>query len=381
MRDYRAATFLQPYYEARKRKTGHAGRLLNLLVYLGFQAWLPIRARRVARRWNESAEWVGRTVAICRARIVDPNDIALFRIREEAELDHYMRRFEHIGVGRAIAHRETDHAPLLLDKARFYSLCRTEGIAHPHVLATCNRGDAGVLAVPRPGQKLFVKPARGSGGVGAHTITFEPEADPAIEFQRLIAALSGKDHGNWIVQPRLKPHPAIADIAGSALPTVRVVTLLDERGEPEIVSTVLRLAADDGTVVDNIGVGGLSAPVEAESGVLGAACGGMRPGEFACHPVSGAAIEGRVLPDSAQIRSLALTTHARHFRDHVMIGWDVAVAEGGPCLLEGNPRPSIILTQRAARIPVGRTRMGVLIRHHLEQRLGDDLRRPRLLFG
>jgi hypothetical protein len=183
------------------------------------------------------------------------------------------------------------------------------------------------------------------------------------------------------VQARLRPEPSLRPLSPNALPTVRLVTLLNESNEPEIVSTVLRMAACADSIIDNIGVGGLNAPVDPASGRLGPGCGGMSPGEFTHHPASGAAIEGRAVPFWDQIMQLALSAHAGHFGDHVMIGWDIGVAEDGPVLLEANPRPSIIMTQRAARMPVGKTRMGSLINHHLRQPRRVGKNSPRLLFG
>lgn len=374
--NYRAAHFLVPHYARRKAALGWAGRFANLLVYLGFQAWLPWRTRAVARTWGKDRAWARRTLAICRERFADPNDIALFRIERADELDHYMRRFEHIGIGRAIAFAATDHSRLLTDKRRFYDLCAVRSVPHPRSFAVLSEGAAEIHATPAPGQRLFLKPAHGSGGKGARSCTY---AGDARGFRHFLETLPEARRGCWIVQARLDAHPAIRDIAPFALPTVRITTMLDEAGVPEVVTTVLRLAASADRIVDNIGLGGLSVPVDPLSGRLGPACGGMAPGDYDLHPLTRAPIEGRVLPDWATIRALARETHRLHFADHVMIGWDVAVSAPGPCLLEANPRPSIIMAQRATRQPVGRTRMGALIAHHLERRAAEGRDRPAYL--
>lgn len=376
--NYRAAHFLQSYYERRKAGIGWAGRALNLIVYLGFQAWIPLRTRRVRRRWGKDRAWARRTAAICRARFVDPNDIALFRIERAAELDQYMRRFEHIGVGRAIAFAETDHGPLLTDKRRFYDLCAARGVPHPRTFAVLGGGEVDIRALPVPGQRLFLKPACGSGGKGARSCTY---AGDALGFRHFLSTLPESRRGAWIVQERLEVHPAVRDIALFALPTVRITTMLDEAGSPEIVTTVLRIAASADRIVDNIGLGGLSVPVDPVSGRLGPACGGMAPGEYTHHPLTRAPIEGRVLPNWEATAQLARETHRRHFADHVMIGWDVALSSPQPCLLEANARPSIIMAQRATRTPVGLTRMGALIAHHLDRRRVEERPRRRFLKG
>lgn len=378
--NYRAADFLTLYYEQKKASAGWMARALRLVVYVAFQAWLPFRARAVAKKWGEGASWRKRALAICRDRFVDPNDIALFRIQDADELDYYMRRFEHIGVGRAIAFPDTDHSLFLTDKRRFYECCAAGEVPHPRIFAILADGRAEIRSLPADGQQLFVKPACGTGGKGAHVRTFTSSGgDGGDAFRRFLLADPECLSGDWIIQPRMETHPDIRDISVRALPTARITTILNERNEPEIVTTVLRLAASDQQVVDNIGVGGVSVPVDPATGLLGTACGGMRPGEYSRHPLTGAQIEGRRVPEWPMMKRLALETHSRHFRDHVMIGWDVAVSAPGPCLLEANPRPSIIMAQRACRMPVGKTRMGDLITYHLQQRLKEGKGRPRFL--
>lgn len=377
---YKAADFLTLYYEEKRRSAGWMRRALDLIIYVGFQAWVPFRAKKVAQSWGKDRAWTRRTVAISRDRFVDPNDIALFRIERGGELDHYMRRFEHIGVGRAIAAPDTDHGPLLTDKRRFYDYCESRGMAHPPMLATLEDGRERIRSLPPDGCRLFIKPARGSGGKGAQVCVFRSNGEGSADaFRRFLLDRPESRGGHWIVQERLETHPEMRDISARALPTVRITTLLNERNEPEIVTTVLRLAATMDEIVDNIGIGGLSAPVDLATGLLGPACGGMRPGEFDRHPVTGGRIEGRAVSQWSTMKQLALDAHALNFRDHVMIGWDVAVAHPQPCLLEANPRPSIIMAQRACRVPVGKTRMGELIAYHLDQRLNEGMGRPRFL--
>ncbi|WP_421992454.1 sugar-transfer associated ATP-grasp domain-containing protein [Qipengyuania sp.] len=375
---YRAAGFIGPYYEAIRARQNWLICLRNLIVFIGFQLWLPWRTLEVAKRWSKGDCWRRRTLAICRERFVDPNDIAMFRIEEASELDHYIRRFEHIGIGRAIANQSTDHSIFTTDKRAFYDHCAERQIPHPAVFATIDDGEIDVISLPNSGDAVLIKPACGSGGRGVQIPARKsPDFASSNSFVDWLGQLNTIRSGQWIAQRHLVAHPDLSDLAINALPSVRVTTILNESGEPEIVTTVLRFPKTAEMVIDNIGKGGLNAPVELETGRLGRCCAGMEPGEYERHPESGAQIEGRLVPHWAKLKELALTTHANHFADHVMIGWDVAISAEGPLFLEANPRPSIIMAQRAPRLPAGKQRLGELIGYHLKMRqdFGQDKRR------
>lgn len=377
------AHFLRPHYERRAREQGIARILLNAVIFVVFQFWLSLRVRSVARKWGKDSKWIRNSLEICRARFVDPNDIALFRIENPDELDHYMRRFEHIAIGRTIAHAQTDHSKWMTDKLHFYQLCASAGISHPTIHAYDAESRLTIRHLPRGGDRLFIKPACGSGGRGAMELDVPAGADVESWLHQsashLRKQIKGWDKDSWIFQRRVLPHRNLADLCGQVLPTARFITIQNEQGYPEIVSTVLRFPAHFGTIVDNIGLGGLSAPIALQCGTLGAACVGMRPGECDRHPESGAEIAGRRLPHWPESCDIVLQLHSSHFADHVMVGWDVGISDEGPVMLEANARPSIILAQRAPRMPVGRTRMGELIAYQLDQRAREKSSAKKLL--
>ena len=356
-----SARTLSAHYQRRRKARGPWRAALDAVVGLGFQAWVPWRARQVQRKFGFDSAWRRRTVAIARARFADPNDIALFRIVDPGSLDSYIRRFEDAALNKQINPSGWTGRCALADKVAFHARCRAAGLPHPEVVATVTDGRVAAFADPG-GRELIAKPADGEGGDGVEMLG--RFADVADLTRRLPPPLRAR-RGASLVQVRLAAHPALADIALNALPTVRVVTILDEAGTPEVVSATFRFASDPAARVDNMKAGGLIAAVDLSSGALGLACLGYGGGDHAVHPVTGAPIEGRALPDWDAAKALAVKAHAAAFPEYALIGWDIAVTADGALLIEGNGKPGVLMPQRAARRGLGEGRYGALLAHHL----------------
>ena len=225
-----------------------------------------------------------------------------------------------------------------------------------------------------PAADLFLKPQRARGGKGAERWDYRSgrylhgglalDETAFLEHLRLKSA-----NGNWLVQRRLVNHPALQDLANGALATLRVVTLLNEAGEPEVTNAVFRMAVGDNHTVDNIHAGGIAAAVDLATGSLSAATNiGMDAslGWLDRHPDSGAAITGRVLPMWNDVLALACRAHEA-LNDRMIVGWDIALLEDGACVIEGNSGPCVDLIQRPHAAPLGDGRFGELLAYHIRQ--------------
>jgi hypothetical protein len=172
-----------------------------------------------------------------------------------------------------------------------------------------------------------------------------------------------------LVQERVKPHHSLNVLTSGALPTVRVTTCLGESGDPEVVSGVFRMAIGNNRTVDNLHAGGIAASVGVEDGRLSRASDlGMdaRLGWLDRHPDTGAFIKGRELPLWNETKALALQAH-RAFADRVLVGWDIAITDDGPVIVEGNSSPDLDIIQRFGS-PVCNSRFGELLAWHLRDR-------------
>ncbi|ATE67039.1 hypothetical protein COO09_05330 [Rhizorhabdus dicambivorans] len=352
-----AAAFLGDHYARRRARRGRLRAGIDALVGLGFHLWIPRRAALVQRRFGYDENWRRRAIAIARARFADPNDIALFRIEQAEQLDHYIRRFEDAAINKRINPLGWTGDCALADKRRFAERCRIACLPHAETVAMVEAGQVHILADPAD-RPLIAKPADGEGGDGVRMLGSIADAPT------LMARLRGIRHPT-IVQPLIRVHPELADIALGALPTVRIVSILDEAGRPEVVSATFRCASDPRARVDNMKAGGLIVPVDLTDGRLGLACFGYGGHDHDIHPATGAPIAGRTLPGWAEAITLVTGAHCAAFADYALIGWDVALTGQGPVLIEGNGKPGVLMPQRAARRGLGESCYGALLAHHL----------------
>jgi hypothetical protein len=355
-----SATVLEPHYRQLREERSIARAGLDMIVGIAFGLWVPWRARRVQRKFGLDAAWRRRAIAIGLARFADPNDIALFWIGDSDAFGGYVRRFEDAALNKRINPRGWTTGCVLADKARFAARCRAAGLPHAETVATVTAGRIQIVDDPA-GRALVAKPANGEGGDGVLLLgTMADGADLAA----LLTKTYGAQTSTIVVQPWIGVHPALADLALQALPTVRIVTMLNETARPEVVSATFRCPSDPAARVDNMKAGGLIAPVDLPSGMLGAACKGYGGGDCPIHPVTGGAIAGRILPDWHAATALVVRAHAA-FADYALIGWDVALTPHGPRLIEGNGKPGVLMPQRAARQGLADGRYGALLAHHL----------------
>jgi hypothetical protein len=271
----------------------------------------------------------------------------------------------------------------LADKVAFARRARAEGLPVVPTLAVIEHGRVVAAPAELPAADLFVKPLTGKRGLGARKWRYDPHADAYVTADRVTApvpradfltSLAASSAGEaFIVQPCLANHPDLADLALDAVVTCRIITMTDERGEPEPVIAIFRMPAVPGLAVDNMHRGGIAAPVDMSSGVLGPASGYATAGpstRHTRHPVSGALIDGRKLPLWEQVLQVVCRAHDS-FRPRLLVGWDASIGPDGPVLLEGNERPGVGGLQRLHDVPLGTHRFGELMVYHLTRRFGD----------
>jgi hypothetical protein len=300
----------------------------------------------------------------------------LFDDQKRHRAGSYLQRFETKGgIYRFLKDQlgRVERTPLQ-DKALFAARCRERGLPVVTDIFVAKKGVPGSTVLP--GADLFIKPIGGRGGCGAERWdhigsgrfrNVHGEVLTAAKLLDHIRAISTAE--DCVIQPRLTNRREMADLSNGALATARIVTMENERGGHEVTDAVLRMAVGENTTVDNFHAGGIAARIDVATGELGAATDvGLRPDRGWCdrHPDTGAVIRGRRLPIWQETTDLVCRAHAA-FADRVVIGWDVAITDDGPVLIEGNGAPDVDIHQRVSGVPLGQTRFGELLAYHVRR--------------
>lgn len=256
----------------------------------------------------------------------------------------------------------------LLDKFVFFSVCRDNNIPTVPVVSYSLDGE---VSWPSPNIAispeslsfdLIGKPCEGQKGEGVilwlwkGNGTFEtPEGQPInrndlVKYVKYTTA----EGGGFIIQPRLVNHPLIKKFSPGCLSTVRILTGIDVAGEVTPLQAVLRIGAK-GSIVDNFNAGGLAAPICIESGMLGEFISKASEAERSLGTFYPEDAEGTVVPYWGRVLEFCVEAHSV-FSEYTFIGWDVAILEGGPVLVEANDHPSVDFLQSAGRNPLGLTK-------------------------
>ena len=130
-------------------------------------------------------------------------------------------------------------------------------------------------------------------------------------------------------------HQALMNLAPESLNTIRIITQIKDNGDVQITGTILRLGYGHDT--DNLSTGGIACAIDSETGIVSS------PGisfditkhDYITHPVSGKKIEGFQLPFWNESVELAKKA-ALLYPQNRSVGWDIAVTDNGPILIEGN---------------------------------------------
>lgn len=185
--------------------------------------------------------------------------------------------------------------------------------------------------------RVMYKPIAGHRGYGVEAIYLTPENMKEV-YDRLVTYPEG------VVEAFIKQHPEMCKLSPTSVNSLRFVTfssnttpVTPDGKMVDIAYSIVRFGRE-GSIVDNLHSGGMVANVDLETGCL-ATDGADRNGDmWITHPDTGVTIKGFQVPYFEEARAMvmdAITTR----KVEGYIGWDIAISENGPMLLEVNDRP------------------------------------------
>ena len=190
------------------------------------------------------------------------------------------------------------------------------------------------------------KPFDGLGGHGVEKIYTKDIADPdAFIDQAIQNRLFWED---LVIQ-----HPDMNVLCPSSVNTLRIITFNDH-GKSEILWMGLRVG-NGVNAVDNFHAQGMVCSVDMDTGRLVGSAINKDNVKFDCHPTTGVRFDGFQLPCFEEIKTLVLQA-ALESDKILMVGWDVAISDQGPVIIEGNRRPGFDVVQ----VLDGRGRMDIV---------------------
>ena len=233
--------------------------------------------------------------------------------------------------------------PLLQDKNVFADTLTARGLGAyaPEVYGIVTAGGFHARSSDarerfRDQDAVVLKPVRGTRGKGVR-LAAPPEVETmAAGFETAL-----------LVQERVTQHEALRRINPRSLNTLRLLTVRLPAG-PVVAVAMHRWGTTESGVVDNVDSGGVASGVDLATGRLGPAITLTQDGrrvEFDRHPDTDAQITGVVVPHWSAVRELTeKLMHSFPELDHV--GWDVAVTDRGPLVIEGNAgKPALVFMQ------------------------------------
>ena len=176
--------------------------------------------------------------------------------------------------------------------------------------------------------KVVLKNALGGAGKSVKILSI---SDFTIESLLKYA----KAHDYDLIEEFVSQHKALMNLSPNSLNTIRLITQINKNGEVDVIGTILRMGIDLNT--DNLSTGGIACPINTETGVIngpGVSFDITKP-DYYEHPVSKITLIGFQIPfwkDVVTICEKAALLHPVN----KSIGWDVAIKDEGPLLLEGN---------------------------------------------
>lgn len=180
---------------------------------------------------------------------------------------------------------------------------------------------------------VFAKPSKGVEGRGVTRLVIGDDIEETINY-----CISNKLD---LIEEAIVQHKDMNVLYPDAINTIRFITLVEDN-DVKLLGASLRMG--NGGHVDNAAAGGVYASVDISTGKLDGVAFNKSGKKYANHPITNQPIKGFQIPFWEDVVELCKKA-ALEIPDVRCVGWDVAVSEKGPLLIEGNDRWSRFVWQ------------------------------------
>lgn len=268
-------------------------------------------------------------------------------------VDDFCMSREYAEVIRKLQEKHKDFIRRISDKDTCKQLLATAGVPVTSTLGLIRSDRGKIHFTPQAGCAesdfpsllrkqgiLFCKPGDefATQGKGCVKVYYSDSAYCTVNGTHLtenaFAELTGER--GLLVEPCLKNHPTTAAFHPASLNTLRIQTMLTPNDGAEVHHAVFRMGRG-GMTVDNLHSGGIAIGVQPD-GCLSKEGYSDYPQDptFREHPDTEIPFSGTKLPFYEECTRLATETHLKLFPNLFNIGWDFAITESGPVVVEVN---------------------------------------------
>ncbi len=243
----------------------------------------------------------------------------------------YMTYNDNIALVRRMNQREA--YPLLNDKLLFF---KTYGAYMKRDWVDLQEGFEGFAAFCQGKDTFFAKQPVSFGGIGVEKIRLEGR-----QLHELYQELMEKKM--FLAEQTIRQHPEMDKLCDRSVNTIRIVTILSDRGNANVVYALVRIGSGQNDV-DNISSGGMYTLLSEEGKITMPVFCDKTVTYYTEHPFNGFVFEGFQVPYFQEALELCRAAAKEEPRLRY-IGWDVAITPDGPVLVEGNNLPGYDMCQ------------------------------------
>ncbi|MBQ6334188.1 MAG: hypothetical protein IJI46_03850 [Erysipelotrichaceae bacterium] len=184
---------------------------------------------------------------------------------------------------------------------------------------------------------FFCKPADSCSGKGIYKNIY---LDEKSDLKQIYEYLK---ENHLFIEESIVQHKEMAKLHKESINTIRITTLLDNNDEAHVMYALQRIGIGD-MMVDNVGSGGIYTVLSEDGEIVNPCWSDKTITTYEKHPTTGLDLIGFKVPYFE--KALQLCKKAAKVEKHVRyVGWDIAITDKGPVIVEGNPLPGYDMPQ------------------------------------